>query len=224
MNEQSTRLAQQAVAAAHRCGVSDCPDEQTLIAFADGQLPQVERDAVAARVAACADCAAAVRVALDASAWADDLAADFVRAANSSTVHVLSRARPARRIVSVPLALAASLILIVGAALLLRQSPIIEPLRGGVVIATTPADGEMLPQAPERLAWPCAAAPSATQVELLAADATVRWSGPVIECAVTLPAPTRSALSAGEYLWRVKNAAGESLLGPMSPWCNCRRR
>ncbi|MDZ4811431.1 MAG: hypothetical protein SGI99_02300 [Pseudomonadota bacterium] len=216
MNERSANAAQSAIAAAHRCDPSVCPDAQTLIAFADGRLPAPLRDQVAASVAACAGCAAAVRLALDASSWADDLCVDIERAGQHNNVQPLLRPGRLRRQSWLPLAMAASLALFVGAGMLLRRSPVEETLRGRTGIATTPVDGALLRQAPQSLSWPCAALPSAALVELFSADATLRWSGVPVECMATLPAQIQSALTPGEYLWRVKNAAGETLLGPVA--------
>lgn len=216
MNERSAQNAQWAIAAAHRCDAAGCPDEETLIAFADGRLPAEARELVAARVAACAGCATAVRVALDATSWADDLSADIERAGQHKNVQPLLRPARPRRQSWLPLAMAASLALFVGAGMFLRQSPVDDILRGRSGIATTPVDGALLRQAPQSLGWPCAAAPSAALIELFAADATLRWSGVPVECMATLPGQTQSALAPGEYLWRVKNAAGETLLGPVA--------
>lgn len=215
MTEHAALIAQREFAAAGCCDASGCPDPDTLIAFAEGRLDGTARDAVAARVTGCARCAAAVRVALDATDWAAELAADLGRGEPAALIHSASSVRRPRRHALVPMALAASVALLFAAGLLLRQPPGDEPLRGPSIIATTPVDGAQLRQAPTELTWPCERAPSAATVELLAADATPRWSGNAAACAAILPEEVRGRLAPGAYLWRVKNAAGEVLLGPI---------
>ncbi len=128
------------------------------------------------------------------------------------------RTRVERRFKGPPVALAvaASGMLMVFAVVLLRTPPVEDTLRGAPMIAVAPLDGAVLRQVPASLRWPCAAAPTAANVEVLGADASPLWSGTAQECAVVLPESTRVALAPGQYLWRVRNAAGEPLLGPFA--------
>lgn len=206
--------AQRAIAQVHRCDPKVCPDADTLIALADGGLDPAAREEVAARAAACATCTAALRVALDAKAWADRCADDLEPAPNAHNVHALTSPPRAKRRTWLPMAMAASLTLMVGVGVLTQRSAVEETLRGGASVVTHPVDGALLTEAPARLTWPCAAAPGAARAELLRADATVLWSGDSSNCGATLPPQTRAALVAGEYLWRVQDAADQSLLGP----------
>lgn len=216
MSERDAGAVQRELSAAGCRDADGCADADTLLAFAEGRLDAAARDAVAARVTACARCAAALRVALDAADWATDLSAHLARVGHDELTRAKPPARRSRRRAALPMALAASVVLLFAASLLLRPPPRDEPLRGRPLIASTPADGAVLQQAPAELGWPCELAPTAAKVELLGADATPRWSGAVIACAATLPPATRAALVPGAYLWRVKNAAGDVLLGPIA--------
>jgi len=239
MNEAELCALQRAISI-KTGGVSDCPDMDTLIAFADGALDAAPRELTALHVAQCDPCVAIVRVAISARQWSQDLAVDieavpgiavpdnvhYLRTAatltgveaprpdreSSRTSDVMRRKKPR---MWWPAAIAATLASVFVANLALRQPPMEDGLRGVDPIATSPMSGTNLSVAPEEFSWPCAAAPGAASVELLGADALPRWKGSVRDCAVSLPIEVRQDLAAGEYLWRVKNAAGEPVLGPM---------
>lgn len=225
MNERDARPPQNALAAAMHCDPTLCPDADILVAFADGTLAEPSRDRVAAHVAECGSCAMAVRVALDAEAWAGGVAAELgplvnsVPAGNVVVADFTPRTRSERRFRGPPIALsiaASGMLVVFAAVFFMRTPPVEDTLRGVPVVAIAPEDGSVLRQAPTSLRWPCAAAPTAASVEVLGADASPRWSGPAQECAAVLPESTRTALARGEYLWRVRNAAGEPLLGPFA--------
>ncbi len=237
MNEAELRALQRAVWSAE-AATGECPDAETLMAFADGELDEAQREVTALHLVACEPCVAIVRVAINAREWSSDLAADFEAppaVAVESNVHYLPtavgassadlgaplpqiRVRPARKRVRAawPAAIAATLVGVIFFSLSMRQPPVPDALRGIAPVATVPQSGAVLSQAPAQLSWPCTAAPAAVSVEILGADALPRWRGEVVNCAVSLPAEIRSELPAGEYLWRLKNAAGDPVLGPVA--------
>lgn len=187
-------------------GGRDCPDADTLAALAAGTLEPQRRDAVLDRVATCASCADALRVALDAEAFARDLARDAVAQPTP-----LPRARPRRP--PAVFALAASVLVMVGAGALLLRTPAPDAVRGSEVAALEPIDGAELGAAPTRLAWACSA-PVATTVEVLDATGEVVWRGPAAECALDLPDAARARLGAGDWMWLVRARDGTLLAGP----------
>lgn len=187
-------------------GGRDCPDADTLAALAAGTLDAARRDAVLERVAACASCADALRAAIDAEAFARDLARDAV-----APPTLLPRARSRRP--PAAFAIAASVLVAVGAGAMLLRAPTPDALRGAAVEALDPADGARLDAAPTRLAWACAAAAPGT-VEVLDATGEVAWRGPVTDCAAALPDADRARLGAGDWLWQVRAPDGAVIAGP----------
>lgn len=214
MIDEVAQRVQRAITAEHACDALVCPNADTLIAFAEGLLESAMQTQVAVRVAACPTCAAAVRVAIDAGSWADDAFADFGSAPVAGNVHELAAPVRVRRLSWLPLAMAAGLTMTVGVGVLIRNAPDDDTLRGSTALMTDPADGVVLTNAPTRLSWPCTTATAAARAQLLRADATMLWSGEANACGTTLPTATQAALVPGEYLWRVQDASGESLLGP----------
>ncbi len=200
--------------AAPRPCTAQCPDADTLTAFALGQLDGAERDAVAERVGACPNCAAAVRLALVSGNWSEALAHDLEAESAGANVVTLTP-RPRRRVpLWVPAAMAAGIALVFVALPMLRAPAPEKVLRGAVTLAVQPADESVLHSAPGELRWPCALAPSATQVELLDASAERLWIGPAQECSVALPADVKDRINNGAYLWRLSNAREEVVAGP----------
>lgn len=187
-------------------GGRDCPDADTLAALAAGTLEPMRRDAVLERVATCASCADALRVAIDAEAFARDLARDALAQPTP-----LPRARPRRP--PAVFALAASVLVMVGAGALLLRTPTPDAVRGSVVAALEPDDGARLGSAPARLAWACDAARSAS-VEILDATGELAWRGPATECALDLPDAARALLGPGDWMWLVRAPDGTPLAGP----------
>jgi hypothetical protein len=185
-------------------GGRDCPDADTLAALAAGTLDPARRDAVLDRVAGCTTCADALRAALDARAFADDLARDALAAASAPRAR--ARRAPAA------FALAASLMVAVGAGVLLR-APTPDARRGATVAAIEPADDARLDAAPRRLAWDCAA-PAAATLEILDATGAVAWRGPTQDCALVLPAEALARLDSGDWMWLVRAPNGTLLAGP----------
>jgi hypothetical protein len=187
-------------------GGRDCPDADTLAALAAGTLDPLRRDAVLDRVATCASCADALRAAIDAEAFARDLA----RAALAQPTP-LPRARPRRP--PAVFALAASVLVMVGAGALLLRTPTPDAVRGSVVAALEPADGARLGSAPARLAWDCGVPLSAT-VEILDATGEIAWRGTAMACALDLPDEARARIGAGDWMWLVRASDGTPLAGP----------
>jgi anti-sigma factor RsiW len=211
MTERLSDLLQTALAGV---AADACPDADTLLAFTDGALGEDARTRVAAHIGQCAGCAAAVRVALAVEDWSKDVAVALAPVQANSNVHTLvPRTRPRSW---APFALAASLMLAVTLGVLLRPHAPDDTLRGSTAIDSMPRAGELLAQAPERISWPCADAPDPTRLELLGTDATTLWTGAATGCAVQLPADLRARLAPGEYQWRVRDAAGTPVLGPIA--------
>lgn len=187
-------------------GGRDCPDADTLAALAAGTLDPARRETVLGRVAACASCATALKLAIDAESFARELARDALAVPTPSPA--ARRRRP-----PAVFALAASVLLAVGAGALLLRAPTPDALRGAAVAAIEPTDGARLDAAPARLAWACSV-PAATTVELLDATGAVAWRGTAEDCAINLPAEARAALGAGDWLWVVRARNGTLLAGP----------
>jgi hypothetical protein len=193
---------------------AQCPDADTLTAFALGQLDAAQRDAVAERVGACPNCAAAVQLALAAGDWSEALARDLEAEAGTANVVALTPRLRRRLPLWMPAALAAGIALVFVALPMLRAPAPGQVLRGAATLAVHPADASILDSAPAELRWPCALAPHATQVELLDASAERLWIGATQQCAAALPAEVRGRMQAGAYLWRLSNASDEVLAGP----------
>lgn len=187
----------------------DCPDADAISALAAGTLEPARREAVLDRVATCASCAAALRVAIDAHEFARELA-PVVAARDAPTVPQLQRR--GRRAPAV-FAMAASVLVAIGVGTLVVVPPTPEVVRGAALAAIEPIDGASLRAAPARLAWACPAASAAT-VEVLDATGEVVWAGPARECTVDVPASAREQLVAGDWLWQVRASDGTVLAGP----------
>lgn len=187
----------------------DCPDANTLAALAAGALDPARRDAVLDRIATCASCAAALRVAIDARDYADELA-PAIAAREASTVTPLW---PRTRRTPAMFAMAASVLVAVGVGTLLLRPPAPDVVRGAALAALEPVDGAALDTAPARLAWACPA-PAAVAVELHDATGARVWAASTQACSVDLPASARERLVAGDWLWQVRAADGSVLAGP----------
>jgi hypothetical protein len=191
-----------------------CPDADTLTAFALGQLDSAERDAIAERVGACPNCAAAVQLALASGDWSADLARDLEAESDSAQVVTLTP-RPRRRMpLWIPAAMAAGVALVFVALPMLRPPVPGQVLRGAAALAVQPADESVLHAAPDELRWPCALAPNAVQVELLDASAVRLWIGQAEDCSATLPAEVKARVNGGAYLWRLSDTREEVVAGP----------
>lgn len=187
-------------------GGRDCPDADALAALAAGTLDPARRDALLDRVAACAACADALRVAIDAESFARDLAHDLLAQPTP-----LPRARPRRP--PALFALAASVLVAVGAGALLLRAPTPDAVRGAALAALEPVDGAQLDDAPQRLAWACSA-PASVTIELLDATGGVAWRGRASDCATMLPDEARARLGSGDWLWLVRAHDGTLVAGP----------
>jgi hypothetical protein len=196
-------------AAQRGCGADgrDCPDAATIAALAAGTLESARRDAVLDRVAACAMCADALKLAVDSEAFARELARDVQRV----TAPAPPRARPRRALPA--FALAASVVVAVGASLLLSRAPAPDALRGSTLAAVEPVDGATLATAPVRLAWACAA-PAAMTVDVFDAAGVAVWQGASTACSIDMPADARARIGRGDWLWQVRSASGTPVAGP----------
>lgn len=175
-------------------------------ALLDGRLEPARREALLTRVAEDAAAAQVLQLAMD------------VRAAAQAAV--ATRA-PSRSIVRSPMrwvqALAACLLVAVGAAIWLRPLPVDEVLRGAATSATTePADGALLTAVPTRLRWTAQPGIARYVVRLYDARAELLWqSDPVTQSELPMDANIRQRMGNGHYYWRVEWSGAEGAgLGP----------
>jgi hypothetical protein len=208
MTEPEWSALLRAARPADAAGRVPCLDAETLVALASGSLAESQRDAALEHVGTCADCGDALRVALDARGFADALAAEIAAERKPA-------ARPqARRTMRLPgFALAASVLLAVGAVSLMLRTPAPDAIRGTSVAALDPTDGARLDAAPARLAWACVAA-APVRVEVLDATGAPAWQADVDGCDVELPPAARAVIGSGDWLWRVRARDGTALAGP----------
>jgi RNA polymerase sigma factor (sigma-70 family) len=199
---------------------SDCPDADTLLAFAMGQLPVgTQREQVAERVSACAQCAAAVQLALVSGEWSEAVARDLeAESVQSNVIALVPKARAARRL-WIPAALAAGIAAVALMLPMLHAPHQEEVLRSANALLVQPADAAVLKMAPLEFRWTCTDAPAAAAVELLDATAVRVWSGAakvsaVDDCSATVPANIAAGLGSGSYLWRILSQGGEPVAGP----------
>lgn len=204
MNDE--RLSQAWRSAPH--SEAPLPDADEFTALLDGRLDPARREALLARVASDADAALMLQMAMELRAAAE---AAVTRPAPSITP-LRPRARPPWRWVQ---ALAASLLVAVGAAVWLRPPPQ-DVLRGSVTTAISdPADGARLAAAPTQLRWAAQPGVAHYQVRLYDARAELIWQSTATEIELTLDEPTRERIVDGQYFWRVEWAGAEGAgLGP----------
>ncbi len=207
---KSSKPSEDELASAYRAGIHrqpwpgpDCPSQAAIGRLALGEGGADERVSLAEHVAECAQCAALVRDMRSLEGWAQRVADPQSRAR-----------RPWRR----PVALAASVALAVGVALLLREtaerSP--EAIRG-TAAQVTPAPGAELPHPPERFSWPDHPGATGYRVELQDGRGDLLWESPwVVESSCPLPQEIADALPSGAYLWTVemRGTVYRSRLGP----------
>ncbi len=184
------------------------PDADDYAALLDGRLDSAQRDALLARVASDADAALMLQMAIELRA----AAAAAVAPPAASVTRLRPRARPPWRWVQ---ALAASLLIAVGAAVWLRPPPQ-DVLRGSVMAALSePADGARLAAAPSRLRWAAQPGVASYQVRLYDARAELIWQSAATEVELTIDEATRERIVDGHYFWRVEWAGAEGAgLGP----------
>lgn len=204
MNDE--RLSQAWRSAPH--SEAPLPDADEFTALLDGRLDPARREALLARVVSDADAALMLQMAMELRAAAE---AAVTRPAPSITP-LRPRARPPWRWVQ---ALAASLLVAVGAAVWLRPPPQ-DVLRGSVTTAISdPADGARLAAAPTQLRWAAQPGVAHYQVRLYDARAELIWQSTATEIELTLDEPTRERIVDGQYFWRVEWAGAEGAgLGP----------
>ena len=200
MNDERLRQAWQ-----HSGGARLDPDE--LAALLDGRLPAQRRADLLAQVAGDADAALQLQLAMDLRAAA--------AAAVAPAPRVLLPARPAaRRFAPWLQALAAGLVLVVGAALWLPR-PAPDVTRGAQTAeALAPADASVLAAPPAQLRWPAQAGVERYRVRLYDAEATLLWERAELTQPVFVIDPAaRAQLVPGHYYWRVEWPGGAGL-GP----------
>lgn len=184
------------------------PDADEFAALLDGRLDPARREALLARVAVDADAARMLQMAMELRAAAEA----SVALTAAAVTRLRPRAQPLMRWVQ---ALAASLLVAVGAAVWLRPPPQ-DVLRGSVTPALSdPTDGARLAAAPSRLRWAAQPGVARYQVRLYDARAELIWQSAATEVELTIDEPTRERIVAGHYFWRVEWAGAEGAgLGP----------
>jgi len=183
------------------------PDADDYAALLDGRLDPARREALLARVAEDADAALMLQMAMELRA-----AAAAVTSPAASVTLLRPRARPQWRWVQ---ALAASLLVAVGAAVWLRPPPQ-DVLRGSVTSALSdPVDGARLAAAPTQLRWAAQSGVTRYQVRLYDARAELIWQSAATAVELSIDEPTRQRIVDGHYFWRVEWAGAEGAgLGP----------
>ncbi len=182
-------------------------DAAELAALLDGRLAPERRAAVLALVASDADAALQLQLAMDLRAAAADAVA-------GARVHPLPL-RPAPRWLPAWLqALAACLVLALGAAVWMRP-PAPEVLRSDSSTAQlAPADGAILESPPAQLHWQAQPGVGRYRVRLYDAQASLLWeSAEQAQPALALDPGQREHLRSGHYYWRVEWPGGSGL-GP----------
>lgn len=190
----------------HSGGARLDPDE--LAALLDGKLPAERRADLLALVANDADAALQLQLAMD------------LRAAAAAAVAAAPRvlplpARPVRRRFAPWLqALAAGLVLVVGAALWLPP-PAPDATRGAQTAdLPAPADAAVLSAPPMQLRWPAQPGVDRYRVRLYDAEASVLWErAELAQALLVLDPAARAQLVPGHYYWRVEWPEGAGL-GP----------
>jgi len=185
------------------------PDADDFTALLDGRLDPARREALLARVAEDADAALMLQMAMELRAAAEAAVAP----PTASVTRLRPRARPPWRWLQ---ALAASLLVAVGAAVWLRPPPQ-DVLRSSATAALIePPDGARLTAAPTRLRWSAQPGVARYQVRLYDARAELIWqSDPVAAVELKIDESTRGRIGNGDYLWRVEWAGAEGAgLGP----------
>ncbi|MBL8246518.1 MAG: hypothetical protein JNL89_20135 [Rhodanobacteraceae bacterium] len=182
-------------------------DAAELEALLDGRLAPERRAALLARVASDADAALQLQLAMDLRAAAADAVA-------GARVHRFPL-RPAPRRLPVWLqALAACLVITLGAAVWMRP-PAPDVLRSDSPLAPlAPADGAVLEAPPAQLRWHAQPGVGRYRVRLYDAQASLLWeSAELAQPELTLAPGQRETLGPGHYYWRVEWPEGAGL-GP----------
>ena len=203
MNDELLRQAWRSAPVA----AAPLPDADDYAALLDGRLDPAQREALLARVASDADAALMLQMAMELR-----VAAAAAVAPTAAVTRLRPRARPQWRWVQ---ALAASLLVAVGAAVWLRPPPQ-DALRSSVTTAISdPADGARLAAAPTQLRWAAQPGVARYQVRLYDARAELIWHSTATEIELTIDEPTRERIVDGQYFWRVEWAGAEGAgLGP----------
>lgn len=185
------------------------PDADEFTALLDGRLDPARREALLARVAEDADAALMLQMAMELRVAAEAAVAP----PTASITPLRPRARPPWRWVQ---ALAASLLVAVGAAVWLRPPPQDVLRSSATATLIEPADGARLTAAPTRLRWAAQPGVARYQVRLYDARAELIWqSEPVAAVELEIDESTRGRIGNGDYLWRVEWAGAEGAgLGP----------
>lgn len=185
------------------------PDADDYAALLDGRLDPARREDLLARVAEDADAALMLQVAMALRSAAQ---AAVAPAANTVTP-LRPRSRPHWPWMQ---ALAASLVVAVGAAVWMRP-PAPDVLRSSALATVSdPLDGARLAAAPTRLRWAAQPGVARYRVRLYDARAELIWqSAPVAEVELAIDEAVRERIGAGHYFWRVEAAGAEGTgMGP----------
>jgi hypothetical protein len=188
-----------------------CPGADAFPSEVEGPPRAADRARFADHLVACPDCAGEYRLATSVRRWASD-AARAIGGAGAD--RPAAQAPSARRLISrLPtwgLAVAASVLLALGVALILRlrstgAEETAERGEAAPALATDPLDRAVLSAAPERLRWPAVGGADSYRVALYDSESTLLWKSDAVAATETeLPAAIRQGLQPGRvYLWRV---------------------
>jgi hypothetical protein len=227
MDEEELRELMRLRSARSEAGAAGCLAPDVLVSLSLGELAPEERRRAAAHLVECEDCARELRLIESLKPWAERAGAAHpeARPQGAAPIIALGRSGGSRRTAARGLALAASLVVAAGLALLLWPAdPPIEPgpsvLRGEATPAAgiRPGDGVRLAGPPERLEWQPVPGASGYEVVLYDAQMTRLWQQPGLAAPLAeLPAELRGRLERGRrYYWAVltRTEAG-SLQSPL---------
>lgn len=184
MNDIELRAAFERLVAARGAGRDGCVSPDELMRLAEGDATEDERLAWLSHVAGCRACRREL---------------ELVRAVADTGQALGARRRPVRM-----LALAASVILLIGAAALWRSGWLApDVVRGpGAAVTLVAPRGPVTAEAARRLEWRAVAGAALYEVELLDAAGAVVYEGRTTDTVVALPFTT--LLQTGTaYHWRV---------------------
>jgi hypothetical protein len=167
-----------------------------------GDAAPSERDLLFAHIMTCAQCSEVWR------------GISFLRqqAEEEGLIERRAHARPSWRSWFVPAAIAASLVVVIGGAIVTRQpAPADNVVRG--TAALSPVEGLMMAYASDgtpMLLWTPLAAASTYRVEIFSEDGNPLWSGDV--AAPPMRWPSGAPHARGSYRWRVEAQDGGSAI------------
>ena len=185
----------------------DCPSADALLALAAGELDAPARAELAAHIAACARCAAALQA-----------LAGFAAEDEKETMHAAAAPAAARRGPrALPIGLAAAAMLLIAVLVAPRLQQYAPPqLRGTTAVeAVQPPARAVLAAAPQRLQWRSALA-TPRRVRVIDAQARELWrSEPVAGDFADVPDEVRALMQPGaSYAWELLPERDAAAAGP----------